>query len=269
MMHAQYTGVVADNQPNQQLQQPGGQPFSPLTASLHGQRSRSSLGGSSPRGSRESLLTPGEEQQQLQQQQLNQPDCSPWLQQHDPEQQQQHQQQMEQLQQQSGHAAAFVSLLPVAGGGSGSMLHAPRSPSRLRYIRKDSSSAGATGLQATAPHAKLPEFLEVQELPPGILREVCCSAASNNGGAVACGGMLQQSQSHGHSCAAVPDQEACLHGRKRPATSACLQDEVEIVHQEGNEAVRAADVEDKIIRQVDELVAYFNGLFEDGQLDIR
>jgi hypothetical protein len=41
------------------------------------------------------------------------------------------------------------------------------------------------------------------------------------------------------------------------------------VHQEGNEAVRAADVEDKIIRQVDDLVAYFNGLFQDGQVDIR
>jgi len=48
-----------------------------------------------------------------------------------------------------------------------------------------------------------------------------------------------------------------------------LQDEVEIVHQEGDEATRQADVEDKIIRQVDQLVEYFNSLFQDDQLDIR
>jgi hypothetical protein len=44
---------------------------------------------------------------------------------------------------------------------------------------------------------------------------------------------------------------------------------VEIVHQEADEAARAADVDAKIIRQVDDLVAYFNGLFQDDQLDIR
>lgn len=48
-----------------------------------------------------------------------------------------------------------------------------------------------------------------------------------------------------------------------------MQDEVEIVHQEGDEGVRQADVEDKIIRQVDQLVDYFNSLFHDDQLDIR
>lgn len=48
-----------------------------------------------------------------------------------------------------------------------------------------------------------------------------------------------------------------------------VQDEVEIMHQEGDEGVRQADVEDKIIRQVDQLVDYFNSLFHDGQLDIR
>jgi hypothetical protein len=48
-----------------------------------------------------------------------------------------------------------------------------------------------------------------------------------------------------------------------------VQDEVEIVHQEGDEGVRQADVEDKIIRQVDQLVEYFNSLFHDDQLDIK
>jgi hypothetical protein len=48
-----------------------------------------------------------------------------------------------------------------------------------------------------------------------------------------------------------------------------LQDEVEIVHQEGDEVTRQADVEDKIIRQVDQLVDYFNSLFHDDQLDIK
>lgn len=48
-----------------------------------------------------------------------------------------------------------------------------------------------------------------------------------------------------------------------------LQDEVEIVHQEGDEQQRQADVEDKIIKQVDQLVDYFNSLFHDDQLDIR
>lgn len=48
-----------------------------------------------------------------------------------------------------------------------------------------------------------------------------------------------------------------------------VQDEVEIVHQEGDEVQRHADVEDKIIRQVDQLVEYFNSLFHDDQLDIR
>lgn len=52
-------------------------------------------------------------------------------------------------------------------------------------------------------------------------------------------------------------------------TMSILQDEVEIVHQEGDEVTRQADVEDKIIRQVDQLVEYFNSLFHDDQLDIK
>jgi hypothetical protein len=48
-----------------------------------------------------------------------------------------------------------------------------------------------------------------------------------------------------------------------------LQDEVEIVHQEGDEQQRQADVEDKIISQVDQLVEYFNSLFHDDQIDIK
>lgn len=48
-----------------------------------------------------------------------------------------------------------------------------------------------------------------------------------------------------------------------------MQDEVEIIHQEGDEVVRKADVDVKIIRQVDQLVEYFNSLFHDDQLDIR
>jgi hypothetical protein len=50
---------------------------------------------------------------------------------------------------------------------------------------------------------------------------------------------------------------------------ALMQDEVEIVHQEGNEQQGKADVEDKIIRQVDQLVEYFNSLFQSDQVDIR
>lgn len=60
---------------------------------------------------------------------------------------------------------------------------------------------------------------------------------------------------------------AYLHACSAPLLM--LQDEVEIVHQEGDETQRQADVQDKIIRQVDQLVAYFNGLFQDDQLDIR
>jgi hypothetical protein len=48
-----------------------------------------------------------------------------------------------------------------------------------------------------------------------------------------------------------------------------MQDEVEIVHQEGDEQQRQADVEDKIISQVDQLVEYFNSLFHDDQIDIK
>jgi hypothetical protein len=54
----------------------------------------------------------------------------------------------------------------------------PRSPSRLRYVRKE-SAAGAAAALATAP--QLPDFLQVQELPPGVLHEVsntwgqCCA----------------------------------------------------------------------------------------------
>lgn len=58
--------------------------------------------------------------------------------------------------------------------------------------------------------------------------------------------------------------------QQQPCMVACiLQDEVEIVHQEGDEQQRQADVEDKIISQVDQLVEYFNSLFHDDQIDIR
>jgi hypothetical protein len=61
---------------------------------------------------------------------------------------------------------------------------------------------------------------------------------------------------------------SCLPGGLITSLS-LLQDEVEIVHQEGDEVTRQADVEDKIIRQVDQLVGYFNSLFHDDQLDIK
>lgn len=60
-----------------------------------------------------------------------------------------------------------------------------------------------------------------------------------------------------------------LGGQAMPTVCWGLQDEVEIVHQEGDEGTRHADVEDKIIRQVDRLVEHFNSLFHDEQMDIR
>jgi hypothetical protein len=110
------------------------------------------------RSSRDDLLT-AEEAQQQQQQEQQQP---PWLQ---------------QQQQQAGdsipHAAAYVSVLQASSGREAAQ-HSPRSPSRLRYVRKDSTAAGGPTCVAAcaAVGPTLPDFLQVQELAPGILREV-------------------------------------------------------------------------------------------------
>jgi hypothetical protein len=136
--------------------------FSPLSAGLHGQHSRSSL--VSPRSSRDSLLDSEQQPyQQQQQQQLQQPGAQ--LQQQQLSSSQRHQQDAEQLQQQQQqvHGLAYISVTGRGNEGS------PRSPSRLRYVRKDSASAAAAA--AIAP--QLPDFLQVQELPPGVLHEVC------------------------------------------------------------------------------------------------
>ncbi len=47
-----------------------------------------------------------------------------------------------------------------------------------------------------------------------------------------------------------------------------LQDDIQIEHLEHDEAQREAEVDQKIIRQVDDLVAYFNSLYQDDQIDI-
>lgn len=125
--------------------------FSPLTAGLQSQHSRASL--SSPRSSRDSLLDA--EQQPSLLLQLPQPQLQ---QQQQLLQQWQQQEQQQQLQPQQTHAVAYVS---VNGSKAGN--DSPRSPSRLRYVRKDSAAA-------TAP--QLPDFLQVQELPPGVLHQV-------------------------------------------------------------------------------------------------
>jgi hypothetical protein len=62
------------------------------------------------------------------------------------------------------HGMAYISVIGRGNEGS------PRSPSRLRYVRKDSASAAAAAAVAAA--AQLPDFLQVQELPPGVLHEV-------------------------------------------------------------------------------------------------
>lgn len=48
-----------------------------------------------------------------------------------------------------------------------------------------------------------------------------------------------------------------------------LQEDVHIQHVRADERKQQADVHDKIISQVDELVEYFNGLYDDDQMDIR
>lgn len=132
--------------------------FSPLSAGVHGQRSRGSLG--SPRSSRDSLLD-SESQQPSEQQlpQLPQIQTQPQLWQQQDVAGAQPVQQQQQV-----HGTAYVSVSGRAGQDG-----SPRSPSRLRYVRKDSAAA-VTPAAATAP--KLPDFLQVQELPPGVLHEV-------------------------------------------------------------------------------------------------
>lgn len=170
--------------------------FSPLSAGVHGQRSRGSQG--SPRSSRDSLLD--SETQQPSEQQLPQ---LPQIQ-TQPQQWQQQQQDLagaqpvQQQPPQQVHGTAYVSVSGRAGQGG-----SPRSPSRLRYVRKDAAAA-VTPAAAAAP--KLPDFLQVQELPPGVLHEVSapweivacserCSAGCHH--VVACA-VLQQVDAEDH-----------------------------------------------------------------------
>lgn len=72
-----------------------------------------------------------------------------------------------------------MSVLGSSSRDGAGAQHSPRSPSRLRYVRKE--SAGGGGISAPAQQ-QLPDFLQVQELPAGILREVracvgCCLVA--------------------------------------------------------------------------------------------
>lgn len=69
------------------------------------------------------------------------------------------------------------------------------------------------------------------------------------------------------------DVRTCLPGDARlhcHALQPCLsQESVHITHMEADEAKRCAEVRDSMLAQVDELVAYFNSLYADNELDIR
>lgn len=48
-----------------------------------------------------------------------------------------------------------------------------------------------------------------------------------------------------------------------------VQEDVQIQHVQADKQKQQADVQDKIISQVDELVEYFNALYHDDQMDIK